>query len=103
MKIGIDCRKFYDSQQNAGAGIERYTYHLVRSLLHQDTVNRYTLFFYSVTGFILDPASECGVTMQAGQGGIHYPAVILDLIQDDSWSLGRAKTSPCNSWVEFVT
>ena len=47
MKIGIDCRKFYDSQQNAGAGIERYTYHLVRSLLHQDTVNRYTLFFYS--------------------------------------------------------
>ncbi len=47
MKIGIDCRKFYDVQQNLGAGIERYTYHFVRNLLKHDQINDYVLFFYS--------------------------------------------------------
>ena len=47
MRIGIDCRKFYDVQQNAGAGIERYTYHFVRHLLKHDQFNDYVLFFYS--------------------------------------------------------
>lgn len=47
MKIGIDCRKFYDIHANSGAGVERYVYHLVRSLLKYDQENDYVLFFYS--------------------------------------------------------
>ena len=47
MKIGIDCRKFYDVANNRGAGIERYTYHLVKSLLIKDKTNDYVLFFYT--------------------------------------------------------
>ncbi|MBU1132508.1 glycosyltransferase family 4 protein [Patescibacteria group bacterium] len=47
MKIGIDCRKFYDAHANVGAGIERFTYHLVRTLLRSDEKNDYVLFFYN--------------------------------------------------------
>jgi glycosyltransferase involved in cell wall biosynthesis len=47
MRIGIDCRKFYDVQQNIGAGIERYTYHLVRNLIRMDQHNQFVLFFYN--------------------------------------------------------
>jgi len=47
MKIGIDCRQFYDYHLNVGAGIERYSYHLVRNLLKHDQENEYVLFFYS--------------------------------------------------------
>ena len=47
MKIGIDCRKIYDPQINEGAGIERYTYHLVRTLLKNDEANDYVLFCYN--------------------------------------------------------
>jgi glycosyltransferase involved in cell wall biosynthesis len=47
MKIGIDCRKIYDPQLNEGAGIERYTYHLVRTLLKQEDGNEYVIFCYN--------------------------------------------------------
>lgn len=47
MRIGIDCRKIYDPQVNEGAGIERYTYHLVRTLLRHDDTNEYVLFCYN--------------------------------------------------------
>ncbi|MBI5077057.1 glycosyltransferase family 4 protein [Candidatus Falkowbacteria bacterium] len=47
MKIGIDCRNFYDAYRNEGAGIERYAYHLTKSLIARDKVNDYVLFFYS--------------------------------------------------------
>ncbi|MFH0780052.1 MAG: glycosyltransferase family 1 protein [Parcubacteria group bacterium] len=47
MKIGIDCRHFYDVHINAGAGIERYVYHLAKNLLRYDLKNEYVLFFYS--------------------------------------------------------
>ncbi|NQT49607.1 glycosyltransferase family 4 protein [Candidatus Kuenenbacteria bacterium] len=47
MRIGIDCRKFYDIHLNLGAGVERYTYHLVKNLLEADKENDYVLFFYS--------------------------------------------------------
>ena len=47
MRIGIDCRKFYDIFLNRGAGVERYTYHFVKTLLKQDENNEYVLFFYS--------------------------------------------------------
>ena len=47
MRIGIDCRKFYDIHQNKGAGVERYTYHLVKNLLLEDKENEYVLFFSS--------------------------------------------------------
>jgi glycosyltransferase involved in cell wall biosynthesis len=47
MRIGIDCRHFYDVHANKGAGIERYTYHLVKTLLQLDTTNQFVLFFYS--------------------------------------------------------
>lgn len=47
MKIGIDCRKFYDLHANTGAGIERYAYHLVKTLLNIDQQNDYVLFFHS--------------------------------------------------------
>lgn len=47
MKIGIDCRNFYDVHLNRGAGVERYVYHLVKTLLSWDDKNEYVLFFYS--------------------------------------------------------
>ena len=47
MRIGIDCRKFYDVFLNRGAGVERYTYHFVKTLLRQDESNEFVLFFYS--------------------------------------------------------
>ena len=47
MKIGIDCRKFYDIVTNRGAGVERYSYHLIKTLLEIDKHNDYVLFFYS--------------------------------------------------------
>lgn len=47
MKIGIDCRNFYDAYRNEGAGIERYVYHLTKNLIVQDRANDYVLFFYS--------------------------------------------------------
>lgn len=47
MKIGIDCRKFYDIHLNKGAGVERFTYHFVKNLLNMDENNEYVLFFYS--------------------------------------------------------
>lgn len=47
MKIGIDCRHFYDVHLNSGAGIERYVYHLAKNLLRFDLKNEYVLFFYS--------------------------------------------------------
>jgi len=47
MLIGIDCRQFYDVQSNIGAGVERYAYHLVRNILHEDKTNNFVLFFYS--------------------------------------------------------
>lgn len=47
MRIGIDCRNFYDIHLNRGAGVERYTYHLVKNLLESDESNEYVLFFYS--------------------------------------------------------
>lgn len=47
MKVGIDCRNFYDVHLNRGAGVERYVYHLVKTLLSRDDKNEYVLFFYS--------------------------------------------------------
>ena len=47
MKLGIDCRKIYDIHTNLGAGVERYTYHLVRNLLKRDSLNDFVLFVYS--------------------------------------------------------
>jgi len=44
MKIGIDCRKIYDPHVNEGAGIERYTYNLVRVLLKIDQRDEFVLF-----------------------------------------------------------
>ncbi len=46
MKVGIDCRKIYDTHLNVGAGVERYVYHLVKNLLAADSSNEYVLFFY---------------------------------------------------------
>lgn len=47
MKIGIDCRRFYDIVNNRGAGVERFAYHFVKNLLIQDRHNDYVLFFYN--------------------------------------------------------
>ena len=47
MKIGIDCRKFYDVHANNGAGVERFVYHLVRTMMALDQKNDYVLFFYT--------------------------------------------------------
>jgi len=44
MKIGIDCRKIFDPINNKGAGIERYTFNLVKNLLSIDEKNEYVLF-----------------------------------------------------------
>lgn len=47
MRIGIDCRNFYDVHANRGAGVERYVYHFVKNLLAMDEHNDFVLFFYS--------------------------------------------------------
>ncbi len=47
MRIGIDCRKIYDVHANNGAGVERFVYHLVRTMVALDQKNDYVLFFYS--------------------------------------------------------
>jgi len=47
MRIGIDCRHFYDVHANSGAGVERYVYHFVRTLLKMDEKNDFFLFFHS--------------------------------------------------------
>ena len=47
MRIGIDCRKFYDVHANNGVGVERFVYHLVRTMIALDQKNDYVLFFYS--------------------------------------------------------
>ena len=44
MKIGIDCRKIYDSHLNIGAGVERYVYHLVKHLLLIGRNHEFVLF-----------------------------------------------------------
>ncbi len=45
MRFGIDCRNFYDVQNNSGAGIERYVYHLVRNILRLHRADDFVLFF----------------------------------------------------------
>ena len=45
MRIGIDCRQIYDVEKNQGAGIERYVYNLVKSLLQQNSRHEFVLFF----------------------------------------------------------
>jgi len=47
MRIGIDCRNFYDVTANSGAGVERYVYHFVKTLLEYDRGHEFVLFFYS--------------------------------------------------------
>jgi len=47
MRIGIDCRHFYDVHANRGAGVERYVYHFVKTLLQMDESNDFVLFFHS--------------------------------------------------------
>ena len=47
MRIGIDCRNFYDVHANRGAGVERYVYHFVKNLLAMDEHNDFVLFFHS--------------------------------------------------------
>ncbi len=47
MRIGIDCRNFYDVHANIGAGVERYVYHFVKTLLKLDESNEFVLFFHS--------------------------------------------------------
>lgn len=44
MKIGIDCRKIFDPISNTGAGIERYTFNLVKNLIEINENNKYVLF-----------------------------------------------------------
>ncbi len=44
MRIGIDCRKIFDPIKNSGAGVERYTFNLVKNLLGIDEENEYVLF-----------------------------------------------------------
>jgi len=42
MRIGIDCTLF---QRDRYTGVENYTLHLIKSLLHADTLNQYIFFF----------------------------------------------------------
>jgi len=44
MRIGIDCRKIFDPIKNKGAGIERYTFNLVKNLIEADDENKYILY-----------------------------------------------------------
>ncbi|HUT22660.1 MAG TPA: glycosyltransferase family 1 protein [Candidatus Bipolaricaulota bacterium] len=44
MRIGIDCRKIFDPIKNTGAGVERYTFNLVKNLIELDEENDYVLF-----------------------------------------------------------
>ena len=49
MKIGIDCRTILNPSLEERTGIAHYTYYLVKNLLAIDKINKYVLFFPSLT------------------------------------------------------
>lgn len=87
MRIGIDCRQFYDAHRNKGAGIERYIYHLVRALLKQDQLNDYVLFFHSD----LSPETIHKVRLTHSRVKIvkFFPTTSLFPLWDSHWRFSR--------------
>lgn len=49
MKIGIDCRAILNPSLGERSGVAHYTYYLIKNLLAIDKVNKYVLFFPSLT------------------------------------------------------
>ncbi|MBI4053891.1 MAG: glycosyltransferase family 4 protein [Candidatus Doudnabacteria bacterium] len=45
MRIGIDCRTILNPDAGEKAGVAHYTYHLVKTLLAQDKLDEFVLFF----------------------------------------------------------